>query len=112
LAGRLGGEEFAVLAVGRSEVQATVEADAIRCEFASTEFRCDGSPLFVTASFGVAEAYDRDCLLELLRRSDHALYAAKESGRNRVIPASRIRMASEPVAAAVLPPGDSDRHAA
>ncbi|MDR3496581.1 MAG: diguanylate cyclase [Ancalomicrobiaceae bacterium] len=112
LAGRLGGEEFAILTVGLREAEATAEANAIRCAFAATEFRCDGSPQFVTASFGVAEASDGDCLSELLRRADHALYAAKASGRNRVIAATRIRLADDHGDAAALASIDSDRHAA
>ena len=113
LAGRLGGEEFAVLTVGRTEAGAVVEANIIRCEFAQTEFRCDGSPQFVTASFGVAEACAQDCLTQLLQRADHALYAAKDSGRNRVIAASRIRLAAEFSGASdAVSPADGDRCAA
>ena len=47
-----------------------------------------GQPMRVTVSVGVAIHHPADPLPTpdlLIQRADHALYAAKESGRNRVV---------------------------
>lgn len=89
LCGRLGGEEFAIF-VSRAELPvATALAQAIRVSI-ETDLRDimpDRWP--VTASLGVAAIGD-DGLAGALIAADHALYDAKEAGRNQV------RIAGEP----------------
>jgi diguanylate cyclase (GGDEF)-like protein/putative nucleotidyltransferase with HDIG domain len=79
---RLGGDEFAILLPGRDEDGARIAAEAIVERIASIELPPAGP---VTVSAGIATVpqvdVDRD---ELVRRSDSALYWAKEYGKNQV----------------------------
>ena len=75
IAARWGGEEFA-LAV-RDGLQARLVADEIRRNV----------PLEQTCSIGMAEHRPGEPVLEVVRRADEALYAAKEAGRDRVVAA-------------------------
>lgn len=83
---RIGGEEFGVLLPATSERTAMDLAETMRHALSSNPFEVAGATLSVTASFGLA----RPCLADrtfndVLRRSDDALYAAKEQGRNCVV---------------------------
>lgn len=78
---RLGGEEFVVVCPETDAGQATHLAEALRHLVQDTPFARAGQ---VTASFGVSSARAGDSHESLLQRADQALYAAKESGRNRV----------------------------
>jgi diguanylate cyclase (GGDEF)-like protein len=86
-AGRLGGEEFLVLAPDTHPGGAMVLAEKLRQAIARIEIPGAGH---VTASLGVAsmpeDAVDPDMLM---RRADRALYAAKGNGRDRVEQAAR-----------------------
>jgi diguanylate cyclase (GGDEF)-like protein len=83
LAARLGGEEFCVLLPDTDETGARAAADRILQVLRAT--RCSFG--HATASIGVATLRGREADAELLlRRSDHAMYKAKERGRNRVEP--------------------------
>lgn len=83
--GRIGGEEFAVLVPGGTEAIAQRVAERIRESVQGTDMLAEGKRLQLTVSIGVAvdetggEDFDR-----LFTRADNALYAAKNSGRNRV----------------------------
>ena len=79
---RWGGEEF--LVVLRHVVEEVIEriAEELRLAIASEEIEPAGS---VTASFGVSVIKPTDTIENLLRRVDTAMYAAKTSGRNRVM---------------------------
>jgi diguanylate cyclase (GGDEF)-like protein len=82
--GRLGGDEFIVLAEG-SPSAAVAESVADRIlEALHAPFEIPGSdiPLAVTASIGVATG-DRTTPEELLRDADIALYRAKAAGKSR-----------------------------
>jgi diguanylate cyclase (GGDEF)-like protein len=82
-AARLGGEEFALLLPGCGLDEAHIVAERLRREV-RTEFASD--PLPLTISFGVAAMPNHgDSTWSLLQAADHALYAAKELGRDRTV---------------------------
>jgi diguanylate cyclase (GGDEF)-like protein len=80
---RYGGEEFAILLTQTNIEQAAVIAEKLRRSVESYQF--PGVPRRVTISAGVAafttHGKTRD---EMIRAADNGLYAAKQSGRNRV----------------------------
>ena len=84
IAGRVGGEEFAVLLPGSNLTSGKFFAEGVRRAF--SEMPVAGLPtrLRFTASFGVAEMSAGETLAELISRADEALYVAKRDGRNRV----------------------------
>jgi diguanylate cyclase (GGDEF)-like protein len=86
---RFGGEEFAIIVTETKGEDAYSVADKLRKAVAQTVF--PGVPRPVTLTAGVASfpanGSTRD---ELVRAADDALYAGKQSGRNRVIAASNI----------------------
>lgn len=85
LAGRIGGEEFAILLPEKDEAAALALAERIRVVFADAAAEIGGHAVAATVSIGVAASriggHDLD---GLLGRADGALYQAKEAGRNRV----------------------------
>jgi diguanylate cyclase (GGDEF)-like protein len=83
--GRLGGEEFAAILPGADLSAAAAKAECVRAAFADTAAVIDGRAVAGTVSIGVASHDDIDCDIGLLfHRADGALYAAKQTGRNRV----------------------------
>lgn len=84
---RYGGEEFAVVLPGADARIAAERAEGIRKAVESIQFidSASGRPLGVTVSAGVSEAAPGDTSETLLKRADEGLYAAKNSGRNRVV---------------------------
>jgi diguanylate cyclase (GGDEF)-like protein len=84
VAGRLGGEEFAVLLPLADLAAARLFAEAVRTVFSAGTV--DGLPAGtrVTSSFGVAARAAAEPLSPLMRRADEALYKAKQSGRDSV----------------------------
>ena len=80
---RMGGDEFVILLpeIARAEDAGKV-AEKIREAF-QVPFRVDGQDLFITTSLGLAVfPQDGEELEELLKKSDIALYRAKDQGRN------------------------------
>lgn len=84
VAGRVGGEEFAIFLPRVGLADARVVANGIRSELAVK--RINGLPegVAVTASFGVSAVAAGELLDAAMRRADNSLYAAKAGGRNRV----------------------------
>jgi diguanylate cyclase (GGDEF)-like protein len=84
LAGRIGGEEFAVLLPGANLGVAKLFAEGTRSAFST--LAVEGLPEHrrFTASFGVAERLADEGFAALLGRADKALYAAKNAGRDCV----------------------------
>jgi len=83
---RTGGEEFSILAPGSGLAGAQHLALRIVEAFRRREFG-DALRIPVTASVGVVAdtVTDEAIAQDLLARADEALYAAKRSGRNRVV---------------------------
>jgi diguanylate cyclase (GGDEF)-like protein len=83
---RYGGEEFAILLPGARAHGAEVVAERMRSAIASSSIVLPkGAEVRLTMSIGVASlpesASDGN---DLVRAADHALYQAKDAGRNRV----------------------------
>ena len=87
--GRLGGEEFLILAPGNSVAEATRLAQEL-CQ-SLRERPMGGDRAWVTGSFGVTVHESGDTADAILVRADAALYAAKRDGRNRVATEVRSR---------------------
>jgi diguanylate cyclase (GGDEF)-like protein len=92
LLGRLGGEEFAIFLPGTGREEGLSVAERLRARLQEHLLDWQGSPLVLTASFGVAGVGDTVSvtLEDLLRNADTALYEAKEQGRNRVVPGTAL----------------------
>jgi diguanylate cyclase len=85
--GRVGGEEFQVVAPGTDMVGAEVLAERLRENVATTATEYNGRPMRLTISLGLAVA-DADTQAgydELRECAAGALKEAKETGRNRAI---------------------------
>ncbi|MBI9012291.1 MAG: diguanylate cyclase [Clostridiales bacterium] len=79
---RWGGDEFVIVAVETGEQDAYHLAEKIRLSIQDTEYF---KQLKVTTSIGVAEFnLNKDDARDILRKSDVALYEAKNVGRNHV----------------------------
>jgi diguanylate cyclase (GGDEF)-like protein len=85
LAGRWGGEEFVLVLPGTDLMGGAQLAERIRAALAQrTVLAVDGSPIPVTASFGVAATPPAKTASELFAAADAAMYQAKRAGKNRV----------------------------
>jgi diguanylate cyclase (GGDEF)-like protein len=84
IAGRLGGEEFAVLMPETEISDARLLAERLRKTVCASNIIVDNAQLHVTVSVGVGQAVDLDNFTALIKATDRALYNAKRSGRNRV----------------------------
>jgi diguanylate cyclase (GGDEF)-like protein len=90
-AARFGGEEFVVILPGSEEERSLQAAERLRTALQKHRFVHEGARIPLTASFGVAvwPADGREPE-SLLAAADRGLYSAKQSGRNRVVAASRL----------------------
>lgn len=86
LAGRLGGEEFAVLLPETAADGAARFAERVRQRIGQMSVTHNGETISVTVSLGVALSAPggEPPPNALLKQADEALYASKENGRNRV----------------------------
>lgn len=103
LAGRIGGEEFAVLLPGANVVAARLFAESARNSFPAMAIEGLPESRRVTASYGVAEWVSGESFPELFARADKALYLAKDSGRDcvRIAPRPDMRRSGDRLDTAV-----------
>ncbi len=91
LAGRWGGEEFALLLPGTDLEGGRELAERVRRALEDLELTTpDGQAVRVTASFGVAAFPQAGPQDALVAASDGALYQAKRSGKNQVVVAAPL----------------------
>lgn len=82
---RFGGEEFILLLPDTSQPQALEAATLLQC-ILKDAFQNSQLKVPVTASFGVTTMHDINTTLdEVIQQADHALYTAKETGRNKIV---------------------------
>jgi len=84
---RFGGEEFIVLLPETTSREAMIPAERCRQRIADSAFPMppEDRLVSVTVSVGIAGYRDGDTVDDVIRRADLAMYAAKSSGRNRVV---------------------------
>ena len=82
--GRLGGEEFAAVLPGTDLIGARQAADRLRLAVRGATVITSGVSYTMTVSIGVVVLHPNEALGAALARADHALYAAKSGGRDRV----------------------------
>ena len=87
IAARYGGDEFIVLMPGTPSKKAVQAAERLRGIIDNHQWKLPNQQISITASIGVANSDHRNSLNshELIKDTDSALYAAKRSGRNRVV---------------------------
>ena len=95
MAGRMGGEEFAVLLPDTPEDESETIAENIRKAIENCALPNDDDVMNLSVSIGIAHRHQPDTtLLDLTRQADDALYLAKHAGRNQVSVAKKINLKS------------------
>jgi diguanylate cyclase len=82
---RYGGEEFVVILPGSKQDDAVKVITGVQRELTKKFFLHNNERVLMTFSAGVSERMTGEGVDAVLPRADAALYAAKQSGRNRVI---------------------------
>jgi diguanylate cyclase (GGDEF)-like protein len=86
---RWGGEEIAAVLLGANEDDAKDKAEEIRRHISVTKLKSTPD-LSMTVSIGVVAADSYVTFEELIKRADKAMYSAKQTGRNKVVPFSEL----------------------
>jgi diguanylate cyclase (GGDEF)-like protein len=85
LVARYGGEEFALILVDASQDDLERLGERVLDAVRALSIDYLGDTIKVTCSIGIASGTPQDNVETLLRRADHALYRAKQEGRDRVV---------------------------
>jgi diguanylate cyclase len=86
--GRYGGEEFVII-LPDTDLNAAVETiQRLQRDLTKKFFLHNNDKVLVTFSAGVALRGDNEDQEDLIGRADKAMYQAKQTGKNRVVPAN------------------------
>jgi diguanylate cyclase (GGDEF)-like protein len=92
---RIGGEEFAILLPETDLEEARSVAERLRHALAAQVLVAGAGTIAISVSIGVAVAHEEmRNQSDLMKCADEALYAAKRTGRNRVVAASERDVAT------------------
>jgi two-component system cell cycle response regulator len=90
--GRYGGEEFVIAFMDCNREAASQILARVQKTLAQTALKCSGNSIYITFSAGVTDLHECHTnptspvhLTDLIKVADERLYAAKESGRDRII---------------------------
>ncbi len=89
---RYGGEEFILIFPDTELKEARVAAEHLRSEIEKCNFHYKKNEVPITISIGLAEFHQSDDPDQVFQRADKALYAAKESGRNRCLDENDLKI--------------------
>ncbi len=104
LVGRYGGEEFCLVLPETDLQGGFIVANRMHALLEALDLQCDGSPLRISVSGGLATFPEQAASLEeLVRAADAALYFSKANGRNQTNPYAPEHMHGRPDA-----PGQGD----
>lgn len=85
IATRFGGEEFLIIFPGATLDVAHSRCEQLRAAIEQFDWQRIHAQLKVTISIGLVVSQPKEGVLQVLSRADELLYAAKSTGRNRVI---------------------------
>ena len=92
---RVGGDEFAIVMTGASLRNSSKKGKQLAKAVAGTRYRVDTAEdsleLSFTISIGVSEYRKGDTVTTVTERADKALYAAKHSGKSRVVSEKELK---------------------
>ena len=83
--GRIGGEEFSIVLIETERETALMTGERIRSCIEALSINTGKETIHITVSIGVTFFKEGDDISTLSKRSDEALYAAKEKGRNCLV---------------------------
>ncbi|OJU08499.1 MAG: hypothetical protein BGN88_14885 [Clostridiales bacterium 43-6] len=84
LIARLGGEEFAVLQTGFSDLEIEQSLHILLKQIEQHPYKYRSHQFYVTVSMGLTKRLADQTLESMMRRADKALYVSKDQGRNRI----------------------------
>lgn len=92
---RWGGEEFLFVLVGCEKEEAAKRIEQLRVDFSKQILFDENNNQIekITMSFGIVESDNTSKIDELISKADELLFAAKRSGRNKVITETHITIA-------------------
>ncbi|MDQ5915867.1 MAG: diguanylate cyclase, partial [Pseudomonadota bacterium] len=83
---RIGGEEFIILLPDTELPDGVKALQRLQRELTKKFFLHDNQKLLITFSAGVTTYNAQDSQTTVTKRADEAMYQAKQTGKNRVVP--------------------------